>query len=280
MSHYRYGLSTYLFRADRLDREHLARIAAHGFEALELCTVPSHFDCRDGQAVAHLATWLRETGLELHSVHAPTATGYAGGRRVGPVSIAAADAGRRQDAVAAVRGALDLARHVPFRYLVLHLGTAGEDAPGDNQPRAARQSLEELEAAAAEVNVRLALEILPNALSSPDSLVRMLEEDLDGTRSGICLDFGHAHLLGDLAEAVETVSGHVLTTHVHDNRGSTDEHLVPFAGSIDWDLAVMETQKMGYDGVLMFEPAGADVACVLERSVSARDRLDRLFGAV
>jgi hypothetical protein len=45
---------------------------------------------------------------------------------------------------------------------------------------------------------------------------------------------------------------------VHDNDGKRDEHLVPYAGAIDWDAAMMTTQKIGYDGVLMFEvPAGA-----------------------
>ncbi len=40
---------------------------------------------------------------------------------------------------------------------------------------------------------------------------------------------------------------------MHDNGGKRDDHLVPYAGSINWDLAMMETQKIGYDGVMMFE---------------------------
>ena len=44
-----------------------------------------------------------------------------------------------------------------------------------------------------------------------------------------------------------------MTTHVHDNDGRHDDHLIPYAGTIDWDAAMMETQKIGYDGVLMFE---------------------------
>ena len=61
--------------------------------------------------------------------------------------------------------------------------------------------------------------------------------------------------MGDLGDAIETVSGHLWTTHVHDNDGRKDDHRVPFAGRIDWDAAIMETQKIGYDGVLMFEVA-------------------------
>ena len=85
--------------------------------------------------------------------------------------------------------------------------------------------------------------------------------------------------MGDLAEAIETLSGHLFTTHVHDNGGKRDDHLVPYAGSIDWDLAMMETQKIGYDGVLMFEvgSAGGDPVDVLKRCAKARERLEKTF---
>jgi len=84
--------------------------------------------------------------------------------------------------------------------------------------------------------------------------------------------------MGELGDAIETISGHLLTTHVHDNGGRRDDHLVPFAGTIDWDAAMMETQKIGYDGVLMLEVADTgDFLDVLKRSVAARERLEKTF---
>ena len=83
---------------------------------------------------------------------------------------------------------------------------------------------------------------------------------------------------GDLGDGIETVSGHLWTTHVHDNRGRLDEHLVPYAGTIDWDAAMMATQKIGFEGVLMFEVAGhGNPRDVLERTVKARTRLEKTF---
>ena len=60
---------------------------------------------------------------------------------------------------------------------------------------------------------------------------------------------------GDLLDAIETVSEHLIATHVHDNRGRTDDHLVPFDGTIDWPAALTAVQKVGYDGTLLFEIA-------------------------
>ena len=79
------------------------------------------------------------------------------------------------------------------------------------------------------VGVRVAVEVIPNPLSTPGALVRLIEDETDELDVGICLDYGHAHLMGDVGEAIEEVSGHLLTTHVHDNRRRADDHLPPFA---------------------------------------------------
>lgn len=274
----RFGISTHLFHEQTLDREHLVHIAAHRFEAVEVFATRSHFDYRNDAAISRLAEWLGDTRLELHSMHAPIVDALRGGQWVGSYSIASADEARRRAALAEIEAALAVATRVPYRYLVVHVGMpVGEQLPpGDNQPAAATRSVEAIVEAASRVNVRVALEVIPNPLSTPGALVRLIEEQLEGLDVGICLDIGHANLLGDVGEAFEAVSGHLWTTHVHDNRGTRDEHLVPYAGAIDWDLAMMVSQKVGYDGVLMFEVANTgDPMDVLRRAVTARERLEK-----
>ena len=276
----RFGVSTHLFHEKRLSREHLVEIAAHGFETVEVFATRSHFDYREPQAVASLREWLDDTRLELHSVHAPIFDALAGGKWVGSFSNASGDEARRRQAIDETRAALEVARTVPFRYLVVHLGMPSvEKVPlGDNQPAAARRSVEEIAELAAGVQVQVALEVIPNALSSPTALCRLIEDDLEGVNVGVCLDYGHANLGGDVAEAIETLSGHLLTTHVHDNGGKRDDHLVPFAGRIDWDTAMMSTQKIGYDGVFMLEVADTgNAAEVLKKASAARQRLEKMF---
>jgi sugar phosphate isomerase/epimerase len=280
MTERRFGVSTHLFHEHRLTREHLVHIAAHGFEAVEVFATRAHFDYHDEPSVQQLAEWLADTGLELHSVHAPAFDALRDGRWVGSYSNASGDESRRKSALAETEAALAMARIVPFRYVVVHLGMPAVEQvpPQDNQRAAARRSVEDIAEMAARVNVQVALEVIPNALSSAAALSQLIEDDLDGADVGICLDYGHAHLMGDLGEAVETVSGHLWTTHVHDNRGKRDEHLVPFSGSIDWDAAMMATQKIGYDGALILEVGDTgDPLDVLRRAVKARERLEKTF---
>lgn len=275
-----YGISSHLYHGQRLSRDHLLEIGAHGFERVELFATRTHFDYHNAAAVADLQQWLAEAGLALHGVHAPIGETFAGGRWGGPLTLASADAEVRARAFEEAERALQIARRIPFGVLVAHIGLpfSQQPSPTDNSRDAARRSIDALQRLAEPLGVRVALEVIPNELSRPPSLVHFVEEALEAPGVGICLDFGHAHMLGDLIEAIETVSEHLITTHVHDNRGRTDDHLVPFDGTIDWHAALTSVQKIGYDGPLVLEVAAhGSPRTTLQRARAARERMDRML---
>lgn len=274
----RFGISTHLYHDQKLDRDHLAEIAGYGFECVELFATRSHFDYRDELAVRSLALWLGETGLTLNSVHAPiTDTFGVGAPGATTYSNAVTDQARRQAAVQETEAALQVARAIPFGTLVVHLGTPDDSHnPGDNNRGAAVRSAEEICRLAEPHRVRVAFEVIPNALSTPSSLASLLEGDLNDPTAGVCLDFGHAFLGGEVPDAIETAAEHLIATHVHDNHRRADEHLVPYFGEIDWDAALMSMQKIGYDGAYVMELANTgNPATVLEDARRARERFER-----
>ena len=274
-----FGISTHLYVADRLERDHLVEIAAHGFDAVEVFAVRSHFDYRDRRAAVALAEWLDDTRLRLHSMHAPIARDYARGAWKDTLSLAAHHEPRRKAAVEETLATLEVAAAVPYSTLVLHAGVPDPfGGAADNHLASLVKSLEELSPAAEGHGVRLAVEVIPNALSTASSLVTLVESDIEARALGICMDVGHARLMGDVVDAIETCSGHLITTHLHDNRGRSDDHLVPGKGVIDWDAAVLAFQKIGYDGVWMFELAATpERKTTLEQAVKARDRFEALL---
>jgi sugar phosphate isomerase/epimerase len=294
-----FGVSTHLYHGQRLSRDHLLEIAAHGFETIEVFATRTHFDYHNPAAVADLQQWMAEAGLTLHGIHAPVMQAYEGGRSTGPLSLASSDADLRAQAVAETEQALHIARRIPVTVLATHLGlqrAATHGARQGLQPgqplrqgsgqaydgrAAARRSIEELQRVAAPLGVQIALEVIPNELSRAGSLVHFVENDVDGLEGrpvGICLDFGHAHMDGDLVDAIETVSEHFVSAHVHDNRGRTDDHLVPFEGTIDWPAALTAIQKVGYEGPLMFEIAAHGSAKeTLARAQTARQRMEKML---
>jgi sugar phosphate isomerase/epimerase len=277
-----YAISTHLYHDQRLDRRHLMDVAAHGFQALELFATRTHFDYHNPDAIADLDGWLKEAGLRLHSVHAPISESLVGTRWGPRYTNASSDEQTRARAVRETRAALEIARRIPFRFLVLHLGQPDEQRPAENDNRleAARRSLEELHGLAQSLDVRLALEVIPNVISSADALVHFIENDLDLPDVGICMDFGHGFLMGDLVDAIETASGYLVTTHVHDNQGKSDDHLVPLDGAIGWPSALIAMQKIGYDGSFVMEVAGtARPTQVLAATQRARHRFEEILGS-
>ena len=274
-----FGISTHLYIADRLDRDMLVEIAAHGFDAVEVFAVKSHFDYRDRRAAIALAEWLDDTRLTLHSMHAPIARDYVHGTWKDNLSLAAHDDTRRKAAVEETLATLEVAAALPYSTLVLHAGVPEPyGGAADNHLASLVKSLEELSPAAERHGVRLAVEVIPNSLSTAPALVQLVESDIDAATLGICMDVGHARLMGDVVDAIETCSGHLITTHLHDNRGRNDDHLVPGKGVIDWDGAVLAFQKIGYDGVWMFELAAtAERKATLEQAVKARERFEALL---
>ncbi len=276
-----FGLSTHLFHAETLGPGHLDAMAAHGFSAVEVFATRSHVDYHDLQVGRDLAGWCAASGVRLHSVHAPITEFLHGTTWGPPFSTAAAAAAERARTIEECTRALELASVAPYRYLVLHLGVPDEYAPatGDNQRDAVLRTLEALVPVAERVGVRIAVEVIPNALSTARQLVRMIEEE-DLPSLGICLDVGHARLQGDVIDALETVAGYLVTTHLHDNGGRRDDHLLPFDGVIDWPELLIGLQKVGYDGTLMLElAAGPDGPLpTLRRAGAARRRLESLLG--
>jgi sugar phosphate isomerase/epimerase len=331
-----FGVSTHLYHGQRLCRDHLLEIAAHGFEWIEVYATRTHFDYHSQAAVADLQQWLAEAGLQLRSIHAPTAESFMDGRWGGTLSLASTDPDARAHAVSETERALHIARRIPAAVLVAHLGVprtqrgdtrvapyrVGVDSPragvwadprvlpagaaadpapdgvgaaprrgagfdrvvgadprvrpvGDSRA-AARHSIEALQRIAQPLGVQIAVEVIPNDLSRAGSIAHFVEDDLDGV--GICLDFGHAHLDGDVIDAVETVSEHLIATHVHDNRGRSDDHLLPFDGTIDWAATLLAVQKIGYDGPFMFEiVAQGSTRETLARARNARQRIDAIM---
>ena len=274
-----FGISTHLYVGDRLDRDHLVEIAAHGFEAVEVFAVKSHFDYRDRRAAIALAEWLDDTRLTLHSMHAPIARDYARGSWTDGLTLAASDESQRKAAVEETLATLDVSAAVRYSTLVLHGGVPEpHGGPADNHLASLVRSLEELSPVAQRYGVRLAVEVIPNALSTPSALVDLIESDIDAAELGICMDVGHARLMGDVVDAIETCSGHLIATHLHDNRGRSDDHLVPGKGVIDWEATLLALQKIGYDDVWMLElAAAAERKPVLEAAAKARERFEALL---
>jgi sugar phosphate isomerase/epimerase len=230
-------LSTYRYIHQPLAPALIAEIAHAGITVVEVFCAPSHFSYRDEQKIRELADALGEYRVELHSLHSPTERDLSPGRESGvPISISDTERIRRLDAVDEVKRALDVAESIPFRYLIQHIGH-GRQSADPRKLDAAFTSLEILSVFAKARGVAIALENTPDDLGAPGSLQHFITDThLHDLR--LCLDTGHAHMEAPVEVAFDAMRERVVTSHIHDNHGDKDEHLLPYTGTIDWDAAL------------------------------------------
>lgn len=252
-------LSTYRYIKQPLAPTVLADISRAGIKSIEVFCAPVHFLYRSPQGVREFAGALQDQNLSLHSMHSPTERELSPGRESGvPISICDPERIRRVDAVDEVKRVLEVAERIPFRFLVQHLGHSHE-RKNARAMDAAFNSLEHLSIFAKERGVIIALENTPSEFGAPEALCELIREthlrDLK-----FCFDTGHAHKEKGIPKSLDLMRDRIATTHVHDNHGEKDEHLLPFEGSIDWEetLAALANLPLSPDIVLELkdQPAG------------------------
>jgi len=174
----RFGVSTRLYEGKRLGRDHLLEIAAHGFEAVEIPAVRTHFDFANPAVVADLQQWLAEARLELHGLHVPA-------------GLPAADA----------ESAVLVARRIPMPVLAVRVG----------KPRDGAKTVERLADSGAPLGVTIAVDSNSESLTPIGSLVHFVEGF--EAHVGIALDCAGVKRPAELVDALETASEHLVAVH-------------------------------------------------------------------
>lgn len=73
--------------------------------------------------------------------------------------------------------------------------------------------------------------------------------------AGTCWDTGHANISGITKQSTEMkkLGDKLLCVHLHDNNGVSDNHLIPYEGSVDWDDCIEGLSETSYSGPLEYE---------------------------
>ena len=250
------AISTYIHVREQLRPGILETMAGGGIAGIEIFANRGHFDYGNAYQVREVASWFSaRDGVELQSMHAPIfASGEWGRSDTPPLNIAGRDRKERIVAMDEIKRAIEVAETMPFRFLVVHVGVAGEHFD-DHKFEGALSSIEHLRAFAKPLGVKLLLENIPNELTAPEKLMAMIHT-LHYDDIGVCFDVGHAHLEPGVEAAFETLKPLIRSVHVHDNHSMKDEHLWPGEGTIDWKRTCELLRTAPQVPALVFEIEG------------------------
>lgn len=150
-----------------------------------------------------------------------------------------------------VRRSIIASGKLGVKWMVMHAGTVREE--GYDSIESKRKNVEYFTPHiehAKKYNVGIAIENLfdPNPImrtytGTSEELIDFVSSFNDDDAVGICWDFGHGNLTSeDPAYVLRKIGKRLKCTHINDNHGLRDEHLLPLYGDINWE-PIMEALK-------------------------------------
>jgi sugar phosphate isomerase/epimerase len=253
----------------------LAEIAKAGFTHVHWC----HEWCGDYlysvYEIIQIKEWLAEFGLKVKAVHAtdgfkfPLSTEGAIQKQDNRSYTSAVEYSRLAG-VELIQNRVDMARELDAGTIVLHMLLPYKDFEKDASIRdrfyaQTFKSLDVLEPYCRSRHIRICIENLPN--SPHEHQVYQFErlfERYDKDFLGLCFDTGHANIIcPDKLEFARIYKDRLFMVHIHDNHGfqpgipNSDEHLIPFSGTFDWDGFARILASSAYEEPYVLEVANS-----------------------
>ncbi len=161
-----------------------------------------------------------------------------------------------------IRRSIECAGYLGVPWIAIHAGTdyeSGRMRKGSFEKN--REYFLPLLEFAAKHRVGIAFENLWDWNIAPKKRYTAEVEDLielvdsfDCEYAGICYDVEHAGISGlDPAKEVKLIGSRLKSTHISDYFDIKADHLLPFAGVIDWEPFMKALAQIHYEGDLAFE---------------------------
>jgi sugar phosphate isomerase/epimerase len=228
----------------------LPRVRDAGFDAIEISTAPPHLDIADPARLRRVRELVDGLGLRVHSLHAPF--GH-------DVNITSPDDDARRAALHRLTLGADALALLGGALYVIHPGGEDQRWVWDRE-RCLAASVSGLTAvwrACRERGLTFVVETpLPHLLGGQPADFAWILERIPSDGTTVCIDTSHCSLGGTLLHSIAAHAGRIGHVQASDNRGHTDDHLLPGRGILDWGAVTAALEAAAFEGVFMLEVTG------------------------
>lgn len=167
---------------------------------------------------------------------------------------------------------LDCCAQVGVKNVAIHPGVGDGYTTAEQRRELIRMNVENfrrLADRAGEHRLRIGIENLADGFSmpgghmlgsSPPELLELIDA-IDRPNVGVTIDTSHANIQQlDIPQAIRDFADRIFCTHISDNDGSSDQHLIPGIGRgrlIDWRAVMAAFADVNYEGIFNLEIPGA-----------------------
>jgi sugar phosphate isomerase/epimerase len=227
---------------------HLRLIAAAGFTHIHWCHQWASSYLYANDEISRIGECLKECGLILLDLHATNGAGeIKDGWWVDQGTT------RYQTGMALLENRIEMTARLGGGVVIVHLPRVQDfPSPQPNFFTRLRQTLDLAISFAQKHRVRLAVENVP----VPGFFAQMREilGWYGPDRLGICYDSGHGNIgIEQGLDNLGPMADRLIATHLHDNDGKTDQHCVPFTGTVDWPRLAEIISRANYAPCLNLE---------------------------
>ncbi len=201
---------------------YLRRIAEAGFSHIHWCHHWNTDFMYSDSEIDQIGQWFQEYGLQLNDLHA------SDGQEKFWVS---SEEYRRQAGVELVKNRINMAAKLGSDVIIMHVHAEPRQEEFNQIYWVQLQkSLDEIEPYARKRGVRVAAENLGYNFDTLDKLFTKYNPDY----IGLCYDSSHANIAGDRMGRMEPHKERLISIHLNDTDGASDQHKLPFTGTVDW----------------------------------------------
>jgi sugar phosphate isomerase/epimerase len=223
-------------------KEQLPMIKAAGFTHISLGGGDlEHSRYLNASGQKNLKSLLAEYDLRVCSVHAPFRSN---------VDISSSDPVPAKAALALLKKCVDAAEILGAGTVIFHPDPDPAGNPERRKEVLANQVVKLIDHIGPR-DIKLAAENLRSEIVN-EILCHTLDMIPD-PKYGLCFDTSHDNLISRPMGLLLMYGPRMVTTHISDNRGEKDDHLLPFEGVIDWNKFCGIFARIKYPGPFLLE---------------------------
>jgi fructoselysine 3-epimerase len=268
------GLSTFLYCHYSL-QEAIQRINIAGYDAVEIWGGRPHAyrkDLREHE-IRNIRNMIDDLGLEVSSFD-PAQLGY-------PSSLCSPIEGIRMDSVRYIQDSIETGVRLGASVITVFPGHTLHDQDLDDGWERLADSLDRICEFAGHYNVLVAIEpgnkYQTDLINTTIQAVDMIDQ-LGCDNLGVLFDCGNSMISGeDTSTAIENLGDRLITVHINDNDGKTDQKLIPGHGQFDFRLLLHALRLILYEGSITADLGGHYTINPDPAAIETQEYLDNLI---
>jgi sugar phosphate isomerase/epimerase len=230
------------FNYDISLREQLPLIARAGFRFVSLGARVGHSDYLAVSGQKRIQKLVARHGIGVCSIHTPFAKN---------IDISSPDARKISRTIDCYKRCVDAAQRLGARIVIFHPTAYMQFDDLDTRKRVIADNVNRLLDFSRGADISLAIE---NEHFAPaNEILRFSLDTIPDSRFGFCYDTSHDNLTPRPLRIFRRYAQRLLTTHIADNRGEQDDHMLPYEGCFPWPGFCRAFSKIHFKGIPLLE---------------------------